>query len=406
MYREKRARFYAGIAGFWPDLYGEEYALYDVRAVRQEEVDAIRVVTERVGAIFFKMAQLLRHVPDETLLQMGYPEETLKFVRLETLPVSSVVARLDLIAVGDSYKCIEINADTPTFIKELFSVNGRLCEAFGMADPNLQMEGLLRRAVQASVRYYMATNVSANVVFTAHVDNVEDRDTVLYLMESVPGARFVGLHELRIERGVGLFDERGERIDVLYRQTYPIENCILDVSADGEPIGYWLLELVELGLLAVVNPPSSFLLQNKAVQAMIWGLHEERNPYFTEEEHGWIAAYFLPTYLEATPFLERGISFVRKPAFGREGDTVSIFDADGELALAESQQSYGNYLQVYQQYVEQPRVRFQSVKGEQEGELLIGSFLLNGKAGAIGYRVGGKITNNFSYYLGMGVARD
>lgn len=401
MYELERAQFYAKMKGFWPDLYGEEYALYDVRCVSPEAVAEVRLVTERVGAIFFKMARLLRHVPDKTLLEMGYPEETLKFLRLETMPMSSVVARLDLIPVGDSYKCIEMNADTPTFIKELFHVNGRLCEAFRVADPNAGMEQLLRRAVLASVRQFVVAQ--ANIVFTAHVDNVEDKETALYLMEGVPGARFVGLHELRIERGVGLFDERGERIDVLYRQTYPIENCILDLDADGNPIGVWLLELVEAGKLTLVNPPSAFLLQNKAVQAMIWGLHEEGSSYFTKEEHAWIAAYFLPTYLEPEPCLEAGVAFVRKPAFGREGDTVAIFDASGELAFAESQQSYGQYVQVYQQYVEQPRVRFQSVKGEQEGELLIGSFLLNGKAGAVGYRVGGKITNNLSYYLGIGI---
>lgn len=403
MYAVERARFYSGIAGFWPDLYGEEYALYDVRCVNSEAVAEVRLVTERVGLIFWKMAELLRHVPDETLLEMGYPVETLSFLRLETLPVSSVVARLDLIPVGDSYKCIEINADTPTFIKELFHVNGKLCEAFSVANPNAGMERLLRRAVAASVSYGLRQVERANVVFTAHVDNVEDRETALYLMEGVPGARFVGLHELRIERGVGLFDERGVRIDLLYRQTYPIENSILDVDADGNPIGRWLLELVEEGKLTLLNPPSAFLLQNKAVQAMIWGLHEERNPYFTEQEHEWIAAYFLPTYLEAESLVDARVAFVRKPTFGREGDTVSIFDATGNLQFAESQQSYRQYVQVYQQYVKQPRVRFQSVKGEQEGELLIGSFLLNGKAGAVGYRVGGKITNNLSYYLGIGV---
>ena len=94
---------------------------------------------------------------------------------------------------------------------------------------------------------------------------------------------------------------------------------------------------------------------------------------------------------------------MKKPSFGREGDTVEIYSGRGELELAESHRSYSEYVQVYQAYVEQPKASFSSVKGEQEGELLIGSFLLNGKPGAVGYRVGGTITNNLSYYLGMGI---
>ena len=50
-------------------------------------------------------------------------------------------------------------------------------------------------------------------------------------------------------------------------------------------IGLWLIELVAQNLLTMVNPPSAFLLQNKAVQAVIWGLHEEQNSFFSAEEH-------------------------------------------------------------------------------------------------------------------------
>lgn len=88
------------------------------------------------------------------------------------------------------------------------------------------------------------------------------------------------------------------KIDVLYRQTFPIESLITDEDDEGNPIGQWLLELVEEGKLMIMNPPSAFLLQSKAVQAIIWGLHEEYHPFYTDEEHEWIEEYFLPTYLE------------------------------------------------------------------------------------------------------------
>ncbi|WP_431026996.1 glutathionylspermidine synthase family protein [Lysinibacillus sp. LZ02] len=404
MYHTKRRQFYEKIEGFWADLYEEEYALYDMALLTEAEVAHIRLVSERIGSIFFKMGSLLRKVTDETLLDMGFSKETLSFIRLKTLSAESVISRLDLIPYGDSYKCIEMNADTPTFIKELFFINGMVCKEFGVENPNEGMEPLLRKAVHDSL--YGSTNKkSPHIVFTAHEDHIEDYETVLYLQHSVRSSKFTPLHQLHIQKGVGLFDEEGKKIDVLYRQTFPIENLILDEDHDGNPIGLWLLELVEQKKLAIINPPSAFLLQNKVVQAVIWGLHEEQHPFFTEQEHQWIDDYFLPTYLEADVFLQKGLAYVKKPAFGREGDTVEIFDQAGQLMHANRQRSYSAYTPVYQQYIEHPTIPFRSEKGKQEGNLLLGSFLLNGKAAAIGYRVGGRITNNLSYYLPVGVKR-
>ncbi len=401
-YHERRSKFYDHIEGFWANLYGEEYALYDMKLIGRQEAAHIRLVTERIGKVYSKMASLLRKVPYETFLEMGYPEETISFLRLKAHPAESVIARLDLIPYGDGYKCIEINSDTPTFIKELFHINGRICKEFGSGNPNDGLEVQLYKAVQESIQQ-VSKGKAPYIVFTAHEDHIEDRETVQYLKQAVPSSKFTPLHKLQIQRGVGLFDENGVRIDILYRQTFPIENIIMDQDKDGNTIGLWLLELVEEGKLSILNPPSAFLLQNKAVQAVIWGLHEERHPFFSEEEHKWVEDYFLPTYLEAEPFLKNQLPYVKKPAFGREGDTVEIFSEDGRLMYADSQKSYSEYISVYQLYMEQPTVQYQSEKGLQEGRLLLGSFLLNGKSSAFGYRVGGMITNNLSYYLPVGI---
>ncbi|WP_342600890.1 glutathionylspermidine synthase family protein [Psychrobacillus sp. FSL H8-0483] len=404
MYKSNRQQFYSQIEQFWADLYDEEYALYDLYEVTEDEVEKIRLATERTGKIYFKIAHLLRNVPDEILLEMGYPEQTLHFLRLKILEAESVIARFDFIPYNDSYKCIEINADTPTFIKELFFVNERICHAFAMENPNAKMEQLLKDMVRKSVAQSKPSQ-KAHIVFTAHEQNIEDYYTTLYLMQFIPGAKFTPLHQLQIQNGVGLFDEDGKQIDVLYRQTFPIENVIQDEDEAQNPIGLWLLELVEQNLLIIINPPSAFLLQNKAVQAVIWGLHEESNVFFSAEEHEWISEYFLPTYLEENPFIEKGLHFVKKPVFGREGNTVEIYDKSGQLIKEDVQKSYNQYIKVYQQYIEQPKVTFQSEKGEQVGEMLIGSFLISGKPGAIGLRVGGMITNNLSYYLPIGIKR-
>ncbi|MED3964123.1 glutathionylspermidine synthase family protein [Niallia taxi] len=401
-----RRRFYSQIDSFWADLYGEEYALYDVHLLERKEIEKIRLISERVGHIFFKAWRLLKEVPDRTFREMGFPEEVFSFLRLETLQQASVISRLDLIPYNNSYKCIEINADTPTFIKELFSINAMVCAEFKVENPNAGMEEVLRNAVRTAIKAAAKINgkASPTVAFTAHDDNIEDKETILYLQElSETLGTYIPLHMLQIERGKGLFDVAGNQIDILYRQTFPIENLILDEDEEENKIGMWLLELVEEGKLSIINPPSAFLLQNKAVQAVIWSLHEEQHAFFTEEEHQWIENYFLPTYLEPDPFIERNTAYVKKPAFGREGDTVEIYKGSGKLSTADPQQSYTDFLPVYQQYVEHPKAPIKTEKGKQEANLLVGSFLLNGKPSAIGLRAGGTITNNLSYYLPVGI---
>lgn len=401
-YHEKRQQFYEKVENFWPNMYGEEYALYDVATVDCSEVEKIRLASKQIGDIFFKTCKLLRNVPEKTLVEMGFPAESFPFIQLAPFPFESVIARLDLIQTETGFKCIEINSDTPTFIKELFSINHLVCEKFKMKDPNSGMEKMLAHTLKTSINEWakIIRKPKPYIVFTAHEENEEDRETVRYLQElaGLP-SRFVPLHLLTIEKGKGLYDEAGMKIDILYRQTFPIENLLLDEDEEGNNIGLWLLELVELGKVAMINPPSAFLMQNKAVQAVIWGLHLEKNPFFTKEEHKWIDDYFLPTYFEADYFLGTNLPFVKKPTFGRERDTVQVFGGDGKLMLQDSQKSYTDYIPVYQQYIELPEISFMSEKGRQTGKRLIGSFLLNGQPSAIGYRVGETITNNLSYYL-------
>lgn len=407
-YHEKRKQFYSRHKNFWPDLYGEEYALYDINLVERGEIKKIRLASARIGHIFFKVCGLLREAPETTLLEMGFPAETIPFLRLKTLHSESVISRLDLIRNENSYKCIEINADTPTFIKELFHINGKVCKEFGVEDPNDGLDRLLGENVYQSIFQSSQQLQKKNpyIVFTAHEDSLEDQESVLYLQElSRLPTRFVPLHKLHIQKDNGLYDEYGQKIDILYRQTFPVENLISDEDSENNKIGLWLLDLVQSGKLAVINPPSAFLLQNKAVQAVIWGLHQENHSFFTEMEHGWINEYFLPTFLEPDYFFNMKMSYVKKPAFGREGDTVEIYTGTGRRVDADPQTSYKSYLAVYQQHIELPEVTFNSEKGLQHGRHLIGSFLLNGKPAAVGFRVGGQITNNLSYFLPVGIKR-
>ncbi|MFP7255040.1 glutathionylspermidine synthase family protein [Terribacillus goriensis] len=408
-FKQKRENFYHSIPDFWADMYGEEYSLYDIRPITEKDADSKRLFAYRCGKILFKTAELLARedIDDESLLQLGFPKKTLRFIRLQTMKNKTIIGRFDSVEVDGEEKLLEFNSDTPTFIKELFHVNGLVCNEFGYNDPNQEeekrLQAVLRDATIGEARK-VSTN-APNIVFTSHSDNIEDRNTVLYLKElaALP-SRYTPLDKLTIRKNDGLYDDLDNKIDVLYRQTFPVESLIEDEDPDsGERIGILLLELVEKNKLRIINPPSAFLLQNKAVMAIVWALHEENNPFFTAEEHEWIDKYFLPTYLDPAPFLESGSSFVKKPAFGREGDTVEIYGNNGEKVVEDKNKSYTSYLPIYQKYVDLPKVTVNTVKGEKELHLMTGTFLLNGKPSAIGFRVGNQITDNLSYFLPCGL---
>jgi glutathionylspermidine synthase len=405
-YREERKEFYNKIPEFWSDMYGQEYALFNPYFIEKKEKEAIQDFGAKVSHILFKTASLLQsdQITDETLRLLGFPESLFKFLRFQSSLPKTVIGRIDSIETEDGHKVMEFNSDTPTFIYECFKVNGLISEHFNAENPNIRLENDLKNAIRSAILSsyrQLHKNNAPHIVFTSHEENIEDKHTILYLKKlcGFP-AKFVPLEQLIIQKNRGLYDPEGNKIDVLYRQTFPIEMLIQDKdTTTNESIGLQLIELVLQKKLSIINPPSAFLLQSKGVLAVIWGLHEDKSPFFTSEEHKWINNHFLPTYLEPDTFLMKKEKFVQKPVFGREGDTVQIFDEYGNLFDRDKHESYGEYISVYQKYISLPKMTFHTEKGISEGHRMTGTFIINGKPSAFGYRVGNRITDNLSYFL-------
>ncbi|PLT30170.1 glutathionylspermidine synthase family protein [Peribacillus deserti] len=409
-YRLKRKNFYSSIDGFWPDLYGKEYSLFGTYSIAHSEVLKINKITDRLGQIFTRMASYLRAADDATLLELGIPKEALMVIRINAIGIDSVIARLDLVKTSKGYKLLEINSDTPTFIVECFKVNGLVCNHFKVKNPNLHLEECLAQALRRAIIESAKSihSMDPHVVFTAHADNIEDWNTVSYLKELSQFQSYLcPLDSLSINEE-GIYDDRGKRIDVLYRQTYPLEHLVHDTDPEcGEKIGIQLLRLVKNRKLAILNPPSAFLLQSKALQALIWGIAESGagSKIFTSEELHWIHSYMLPTYLEADPFLNKK-AFIRKPSFGREGDSIEIFNEQGKSQYKEKLQTYESELPVYQELADLPEAEIMTAQGPEKLKFLMGSFLIGGKASAIGIRAGRAVIDNDSYFLPVSLKKE
>ncbi|TWI58061.1 glutathionylspermidine synthase family protein [Halalkalibacter nanhaiisediminis] len=406
-YSRKRNNFYAKLPSFWDRLYGMEYALYDAHSMKRSKAGEIREATKAAYAIYKKFNALLRSVPDETFLDLGFPIYAIPFLRLKALPYDTVIGRFDFVKTNEGLKVIEFNSDTPTFIREVFDINGHVCDEFNLENPNEKEDEYLGRAIRNSV-FHCAKSVGVHghpyVVFTAHEHDSEDRETMKYLMNvaKIKGATFIPLKDIQIDANSGVYDPFGNRIDIVYRHTYPLEALLQDMTDDRYPIGLEFMKLVEQHKVGMLNPPSAFLMQSKAVMAAIWGIYEQRHSFFNAAEHEIIGRYFLPTYLDEEPFIESGEKYVAKPAFGREGDTVEV-KQQGRVLFSQKEKTYDHYVKVYQKYVELPLSTIQTEKGPLDAHLLIGSFIINEKPSAFGIRAGAKITDNLSYFLPCGV---
>ncbi|TSI08722.1 glutathionylspermidine synthase family protein [Lysinibacillus sp. BW-2-10] len=418
---QERQQFYRQLDEFWHDLYQTEYALYDIKTISKTLMGDIKQATERIGHIFYKTANLLRNLDDDTLLQLGFPKETLSFIRLQTIAIESVIARLDLVVLDNKIKLLEINSDTPTFIKEAFYVNGKVCEEFRLDNPNEGCEDQLRNALKKAIQLAalsIGKKEHAHVVFSSHGDHDEDCYTTHYLKRLIEmNSEFTSLSELRVvEKNVyengqlvlqrGLYDNQGRKVDILYRQTYPIEHLIDDIDPiSKDKVGQILLQFVKNQELAILNPPSAFLLQSKSIMALIWGLYELENSFYNAEELEWIGQYFLPTYLDEDVFIGQKC-FVKKPSFGREGDTVEIYSATGEKVDKTPLQTYLDTLPIYQEFITLPTTSVKTERGMKEVHYMYGSFLVNGEASAFAIRAGGQITDNESYFLPVGIEKE
>jgi len=388
----------------WDSMYGEEYALAGLHRLDRSVHRRMHDAAESLGRLFAKTVQIVRQADDSLLEELGLPRAAFGAVRVplaDSMPAPTVVGRFDFAVKGHDIKMLEFNSDTPTGIVEAFYVNGRVCRAYGAEDPNDGCASAFSDAFRRAVESYRATGYSTeHIVFSALDWHEEDAGTTRYLLrQSGLAADFAALADLRVrDDRLWVQTQEGQLhpIDVWYR-LHALEKLAEDRDIDGYATGEHVLRLIAEGKLAIINPPSGFTAQTKALQALIWNLHES-GQFYTEQEHEAIEAFMLPTYLE-NRFADSGIPYVVKPIYGREGSGVAIYDEAGRPVERSEEVEYNDQPMVYQQYTELPSIEIETLKGIQEGRQLWGCFLIGGKPSAVISRVGGHITNNISYYL-------
>lgn len=403
-YKSRRERFYLDSRSLWPGTLLDANDLLDLYALPFTEIAAITQAAAAIARIYQRTASLLRTVPDDMLLEMGLSPEIVDISRLQIpgMP-DSVIGRLDLVKTADGYRMLEFNSDNPGLLLETFPMNAKACEESGKINPNQRGEAALIEALQDAISAGLAYvgkshGERANVVFTCRSTYLRDLDITRYLMGllDLPKGiqkQYVPIELLRADEQ-GLYDPDGNRIDVLYR-FYPLQFFCgrtfrhHDDDDTGVYDGAVLYDLVLKRGLAIINPPSAFMIENKAVQAVIWGLCE-KELYFDDYERSLIKQHFLPTFLDPV-FSDE--AYVMKPVYGCEGDTIAIIDPKKGDVFRTNTSTYLDQPMVYQKYVELPKAKFMTEHGMQSLSLLTSCFLINGQPVGITVRAGESVTD-------------
>jgi glutathionylspermidine synthase len=389
----------------WDWMYEKEYALANLHMITRQEREELARATEQLGRIYAKTVAVVQQGDAALLMEMGIPRAAVDAVRMSFLPdMPTIVGRLDFVRTEQGWKMLELNSDTPGGVVEAFYVNGKVCTYFGAVDPNAGLGDDLTKAFQYALDQYKSLGYKTDNVFFSALDwHVEDLGTTRFLQKySGLSAQFVALKDLRIYED-GLFAWCGADlvpVDVLYR-LHPLGILAEECDEDGYPTGAHVLDLAARGKLALINPPGALIAQTKALQALIWNLHEQ-GEFYDAAEHAAIATYMLPTYLE-NRFLGKQ-PYVSKPVLGREGSAVTLYRTDGAIVeRCQEEESYWDQEMVFQQYVELEPVEVETLEGLYQGRLIWGSFLIGGKASAITARVDGLITTDLAYSLAVGM---
>jgi glutathionylspermidine synthase len=375
------------------------YACYDVLSIQPELVTAIEKATVDCWQILVAAGSEVRSRSDSELIALGYLPETLDLLRDTTQP--PFIGRCDFAVTDRGIFMLECNAEVATFLVETFEMNGLIATEFGQRDPNVNSKTILKQELNAYLDRIIPELLGkapedCRIAFSAIGNAAEDIGTAKYLCELCHyPAEVVPIEQLQLDE-TGVYNRAGQPIDVIYR-IYPTEWMVLDRDPITQTSLWEILEpLIFDRKVALINPVSSMLLQNKSLLASITTLAQQG--YWSAEEQKIIDRHFLPTTLDETAIAP---PYVSKPTFGREGNEVRIVE-DSTLENTElfnPSVEYASFQKVHQQYVQLPTIDLQG----DTYILQISCFVINGKATGIAARIGDRVITNHAYFLAIGL---
>ncbi|MEO6003834.1 MAG: glutathionylspermidine synthase family protein [Opitutus sp.] len=351
-----------------PRPYWHEAACYEFSSA---EIDQIEAASAEMHALLIDVADdvVTRGAWD----QLAIPEPAIPLIeRSWKADDFSLYGRFDFAWMpGGAPKLLEYNADTPTSL-----VEAAVAQWHWQQDTRPecdQFNSLHERLIDAWKRYKGLYPDVAVIDFTGVRDNLEDEQTVSYLMDTaIQGGfqtRWSPIDELGYDKSRQCFvgAQRGatpaEPIISCFK-LYPWEWLL------NEQFGAYIVEAPTFW----IEPAWKSLLSNKAILALAWAKHPGH-------------ANLLPCYFEPEKL---GRSYVQKPKLSREGANIRMVNEG--VVIAETSGDYGEDGYVYQAIAPVP-----NFEGNRP---VFGAWIVDHEPAGLGVRESdGLVTDNLSRFV-------
>jgi len=349
--------------------------------ITQDEAEAYY---EAVNEIYDMYAEAAGYVIENNLFfELGIPFNLVDAIKKswENDVHWHIYGRFDLAGGidGKPIKLLEFNADTPTALFETALLQWAILKENGM-DEDKQFNNVydaIRENFKRLITLFDDTELfderydGWKILFSSVYGNDEEEATTKLLRQMATDAGFnTGFEYLQNVK----FDENGiyDRYENLYEywfKLYPWE----DIAINEPELATTLTTIMQNQAAIILNPAYTLLFQSKGMLKILYDLFPD-SPYL-------LKASFEPL---------KGMKYVEKSVFGREGANVKIVGADGSV-LSEQSGEYENHKKVYQEYADLPK--------DADGAKYQAGVFFAYEACGLGFRKGGEIMNNMSKFV-------
>lgn len=278
---------------------------------------------------------------------------------------------------GNPIKLLEFNADTPTMVYESAIIQWALLKKNGF-DASLQFNNLyealgenFKRIITLGedTRRFEEFYEGWKILFSSIQGSIEEERTVRLLeviaKEAGFNTNFCYAHEAHLDAENGL-SFNGENYEFWFK-LIPWES----IAVDEPELAQLLTSMIANKNTIFINPAYTLLFQSKRMLKILWDLFPN-HPLLLETSY--------------TPLSKKQ---VKKHAFGREGESVSILDAQGNV-LSSNNGDYANYPEIYQEF---------ALQNTHNGIFYQPNIFYAYEACALGFRKGGEILDNMSKFV-------
>ncbi len=278
---------------------------------------------------------------------------------------------------GKPIKLLEFNADTPTMLYETSAVQYALLKANGY-DADLQFNNIYDAISQNFQRLITLNDDVSNfhevyegwkILFSSVRGSTEEERTIKFLQDMANNAGlqtdFCFVDEVNLSPTDGVFfnDTNFE----FWFKFIPWEN----ISIDEPELALIMNDIMANKKAIFLNPAYTILFQSKRILKILWDLYPNH-----------------PLLLE-TSFEPLNKKQVKKHAFGREGENISILDANGKV-ISSKNGIYGNHKVIYQEFCE---------LNSQNGSFYQPNVFFSFESCGLGFRKGSEIIDNYSKFV-------